>query len=174
MFTFFIENSLESFLSIYLRETLDFSSTMGGTAIGTFHIASLAGLLVSTFLIVKLKENKVLLCCGVVAFIGLLTLIVIPAPLLTTLGLFLIGFSLAPITPIAFSIASKISNERRSEAVSIVTIFGYTAFLFAPLTVGILGDIFSLRVAFVLLILCSILIIMLSLFIYKRKKLEGE
>ncbi|WP_130859155.1 MFS transporter [Gracilibacillus phocaeensis] len=171
-FTFFIENALEGFLSLYLREALDFSSVMGGTAIGVFHVASLVGLLVSALVIMKWKQNKVLLCCGIIVLIGLLALIVLPTPLLTTVGLFLIGFALAPITPIAFSIASKISNQRRSEAVSIVTIFGYLAFLLAPLTIGILGDTLSLRVAFTLLIGCAMFIILLSLFVYKRKELR--
>ncbi|MBM7675904.1 hypothetical protein [Gracilibacillus alcaliphilus] len=66
-----------------------------------------------------------LFCCSLIVvdqFNSLIILFIIG-------GLVLVDFSLAPITPIAFFMAAKVSDRIRGREVSIVTISGYCSVL---------------------------------------------
>jgi len=68
-------------------------------------------------------------------------------PRLAVAGLLLVGFGLSPVVPTAFSLAGRAAPGRGARAVSLVTTVGYAAFVVAPLAVGGLADLASLRAA---------------------------
>ena len=71
------------------------------------------------------------------------------APGLAAAGLLVVGFALAPIVPIALSLAGRSAPGRSATAVSVVTTVGYSAFVLGPPLVGLLASATSLRAALI-------------------------
>lgn len=156
--TFFGDGALESFLSTYLQHTLAGGVMLSGFGIGSYYLASLLGLVTSTTALRRVGEYRVVLVAGLLAAAGMLIAVTVPVAAGAIIGLLLVGFSDAPVVAITQSLAGRSAPGRSGQAVATVTAAGYTAFIISPLTIGLLAQATTLRLALALLILTSLAI----------------
>jgi len=154
--TFFGDGALESFLSSYLQRTLAGGVLLSGFGIGSYHLASLLGRLTATATLRRFGERRVVLAAGLLAAAGLLVAVTAPDASGAIGGLLLVGFAVAPVVPVTLSLAGRSAPGRSGQAVATTTAAGYGAFIVSPLTIGLLAQATSLRVALALLILTSL------------------
>ena len=155
--TFFGDGALESFLSTYLRTTLAGGVLLSGIGIGSYHFASLLGRLTATAALRRFGERRVVLAAGLLAATGLLITVTAPAAAGAIGGLLLVGFAIAPVVPSTLSLAGRSAPGRSGQAVA-TTAAGYSAFIVSPLSIGLLAQATSLRLALALLIPTSLAI----------------
>ena len=160
--TFFGDGALESFLSTYLQRTLAGGVLLSGIGIGSYHFASLLGRLTATAALRRRGEQRVVRTAGLLAAAGLLITVTVPAAAGAIGGLLLVGFAIAPVVPATLSLAGRSAPGRSGQAVATVTAAGYSAFIISPLTIGLLAQAASLRLALALLILTSLAIAALA------------
>ena len=84
---------------------------------------------------------------------GLLTAVTATAAAGAIGGLLLVGFAIAPVVPTTLSLAG-----RSGQAVATTTAAGYGAFIVSPLTIGLLAQATSLRLALALLVVTTLAI----------------
>lgn len=156
--TFFGDGALESFLSSYLQRTLAGGVLLSGFGIGSYHLASLLGRLTATATLRRFGERRVVLAAGLLAAAGLLVAVTAPDAPGAIGGLLLVGFAVAPVVPVTLSLAGRSAPGRSGQAVATTTAAGYGAFIVSPLSIGLLAQATSLRVALGLLILTSLAI----------------
>ena len=156
--TFFGDGALESFLSTYLRTTLAGGVLVSGFGIGSYHFASLLGRLAATRALRRFGERRVVLAAGLLAAAGLLTAVTATAAAGAIGGLLLVGFAIAPLVPTALSLASRSAPGRSGQAVATATAAGDGAFIVSPLSIGLLAQATSLRLALALLVVTSLAI----------------
>ena len=157
--TFFGDGALESFLSTYLRTTLAGGVLLSGIGIGSYHFASLLGRLTATAALRRFGERRVVLAAGLLAATGLLITVTAPAAAGAIGGLLLVGFAIAPVVPSTLSLAGRSAPGRSGQAVATTTTAaGYSAFIVSPLSIGLLAQATSLRLALALLIPTSLAI----------------
>ncbi len=156
--TFFGDGALESFLSSYLQSTLAGGVLLSGIGIGSYHFASLLGRLTATAALRRFGERRVVLAAGLLAAAGLLITVTAAAAAGAIGGLLLVGFAIAPVVPTTLSLAGRSAPGRSGQAVAATTAAGYSAFIVSPLTIGLLAQATSLRLALALLILTSLAI----------------
>ena len=156
--TFFGDGALESFLSTYLRTTLAGGALVSGFGIGSYHFASLLGRLTATAALRRFGERRVMLAAGLLAAAGLLTAVTATAVAGAIGGLLLVGFAIAPVVPTTLSLAARSAPGRSGQAVATTTAAGYGAFIVSPLTIGLLAQATSLRLALALLVVTSLAI----------------
>lgn len=156
------DGALESYASLYLRDVLAAGALLGGAAIGAFHLASLAGRLVSASFAEGHGERATITAAGLLAAAAMTICVVATGAPLAALGLLLVGFALAPVIPTALSLAGRSAPGRSGAAVSLVTTVGYSAFVAGPPLVGALADVTSLRVALAPLVATMALIAVLA------------
>jgi len=154
--TFFGDGALESFLSSYLQRTLAGGVLLSGFGIGSYHLASLLGRLTATATLRRFGERRVVLAAGLLAAAGLLIAVTAPDAPGAIGGLLLVGFAVAPVVPVTLSLAGRSAPGRSGQAVATTTAAGYGAFIVSPLTIGLLAQATSLRVALAPLILTSL------------------
>jgi hypothetical protein len=150
--TFFGDGALESFRSTYLQTTLAGGVLVGGFGIGSYHFASLLGRLTATAALRRFGERRVVMAAG------LLTAVTAPAAAGAIGGLLLVGFAIAPVVPTTLSLAGRSAPGRSGQAVATTTAAGYGAFIVSPLTIGLLAQARSLRLALAVLVLTSLAI----------------
>jgi MFS family permease len=156
--TFFGDGALESFLSTYLRTTLAGGVLVSGFGIGSYHFASLLGRLAATGALRRFGERRVVMAAGLLAAGGLLAAVTATVAAGAIGGLLLVGFAIAPVVPTALSLAGRSAPGRSGQAVATTTAAGYGAFIVSPLTIGLLAQATSLRLALALLIVTSLAI----------------
>ena len=156
--TFFGDGALESFLSTYLQTTMAGGVLVSGFGIGSYHFASLLGRLAATAALRRLGERRVVVAAGLLAAAGLLTAVTATAAAGAIGGLLLVGFAIAPVVPTTLSLAGRSAPGRSGQAVATTTAAGYGAFIVSPLTIGLLAQATSLRLALALLVVTSLAI----------------
>ena len=154
--TFFGDGALESFLSSYLQRTLAGGVLLSGLGIASYHFASLLGRLTATAVLRRFGERRVVTASGLLAAVGLLTAVTVPDAAGAIGGLLLVGFAIAPVVPTTLSLAGRSAPGRSGQAVATVTAAGYGAFILSPLTIGLIAQATSLRLALGLLVLTSL------------------
>ena len=156
--TFFGDGALESFLSNYLQRTLAGGVLLSGIGIGSYHFASLLGRLTATAALRRFGERRVIMAAGLVAATGLLTAVTAPDAAGAIGGLLLVGFAIAPVVPTTLSLAGRSAPGHSGQAVATATAAGYGSFILSPLTIGLIAQATSLRLALGLLVLTSLAI----------------
>ncbi len=123
-----------------------------GTAIGSYHLASLIGRLVASRVLGRWQDRVTISAAGLLAAGGLAVAISAPSPGIAIGGLLLVGLAVAPIVPSALSLAGRSVPGRSAQAVAATTAAGYSAFVISPILVGTIADRTSLRAGLALLI----------------------
>jgi MFS family permease len=154
--TFFGDGALESFLSSYLQRTLAGGVLLSGIGIGSYHFASLVGRLTATAALRRFGERRVVTAAGLLAATGLLIAVMAPDAAGAIGGLLLVGFAIAPVVPTTLSLAGRSAPGRSGQAVATTTAAGYGSFILSPLTIGLIAQATSLRLALGLLVLTSL------------------
>ena len=160
--TFFGDGALESFLSTYLQTTLAGGVLLSGFGIGSYHFASLLGRLTATAALRRFEERRVVQAAGLLAAAGLSTAVTATAAAAAIGGLLLVGFAIAPVAPTTLSLGGRSAPGRSGQAVATTTAAGYGAFILSPLTIGLLAQATSLRLALAALVLTSLAIASLA------------
>jgi MFS family permease len=148
---FFGDGALESFLGVYLTEQAGPDGLFAGLGISAYHLASLLGRLGSARLQQRHGERRSLLAAGLLASAGITAVVTTPYAPVVIAGLLTVGFAVAPIVPIALSLAARSAPDRSGQAVAVTTATGYSAFIVGPVLVGHLADVTGLRTALALL-----------------------
>jgi len=154
--TFFGDGALESFLSSYLQRTLAGGVLLSGIGIGSYRFSSLLGRLTATAALRRFGERRVVTAAGLLAATGLLTAVMAPDAAGAIGGLLLVGFAIAPVVPTTLSLAGRSAPGRSGQAVATTTAAGYGSFILSPLTIGLIAQATSLRLALGLLVLTSL------------------
>lgn len=152
MFTFFGDSALEGYSSIYLRDTLTSGPLLGGAGLAVFHGAVLAGCLLGATAVRRIGESRTVSAAGVLIATGISVAAASDSAPLAIAGLLIVGIASAPIVPIAYTMVGRAAGARGAGAVALITTAGYGSFLVAPLAIGVLASILSLRVALLIIV----------------------
>ena len=108
------------------------------------------GRFVGDYLITKLGNQKVLIVSGSLMFIGMMSSVLFPNIVVSTIGFMLVGLGVACCVPTVFSIAGKHPSIPAGVAIALVSSISYLGFLLGPPLIGYVAEIFSLRWSFAL------------------------
>mgnify|MGYP002795018971 CR=1 FL=1 len=104
---------------------------------------------------------------------GLLLMIIFPYFWPAIIGFSLVGIGVAAIIPMTFSLAGTSKKYSAGMAISIIATYGIIGMLLGPPLIGYLAHLFSLRVAFILLLFSGLMLIPISQLFFKQME-KGE
>lgn len=160
--TFFGDGALESFLAVYLRDTLGSTILLSGLGVAAFHAASLTGRLVFSRILGRLGERRVVVGAGLLASAGTAVAVLTGNPLVAVIGLLVVGFAVSPIVPVTLSLAARSAPGRSGRAVAATTAVGYTAFIVGPSVVGAVATATDLRVGLGMVVASTLVVAVLG------------
>jgi MFS family permease len=99
---------------------------------------------------------------GLLIFIGLVIAVIWPTVLMATIGFLVVGFGVASLIPVSYSIAGRSKLYSPSVALALVSTISFFGFLIGPPLIGFIADLFDLKVSFILVALNGIGIFILS------------
>jgi MFS family permease len=116
---------------------------------------------------VKFGDRKLMVACGIIAFIGISIAILLVHPIAVICGFFVVGIGLSAIVPIAYSIAGHTKDLPPGVGLAMVTTVGYSGFLFGPPIIGFIAQWQNLRIA---LAFVAILFLVMTFLSFQRKE----
>ena len=146
--TFFIEGSMLDWSAVFLHEVRGVDLAHAGWGFVAFNLAMTFMRLVGDRIVAALGSARTIFIGGVVACLGMVTIVVAPTFAWTLFGFVLLGVGEANIVPILFTYAGRQTLVPERIALPLVSTVGYAGVLLGPALIGLISDQLSLRVAF--------------------------
>lgn len=134
--------------SILLADVLAAPAVLVGAGVATFSGAMAAMRFAGDWIAERLGERVIVGAGAIVSALGYTVTAMAPTPAVAFLGFVLVGLGLAPIVPIAFRMAGRLSPASPGVGVAAVSTLGYAGFLLGPALVGLVAEASSLRWSF--------------------------
>jgi len=93
---------------------------------------------------------------------GLLIAVFLPNVPTATIGFMLVGAGVSSVVPLVYSAAGRSKILSPGVAIAAVSTFGYTGFLFGPVFIGFIAQLYNLRVSLAFIALLALAIIGLA------------
>jgi len=134
---------------------LGYVAFMGAMALGRFITDKIAA---------KFTKVAVIQISGILIFLGLILSVVFPTVTVATFGFLLVGFGVASIVPLSYSIAGRSKLYSPSVALALVSTISFFGFLLGPPLIGFIADLFNLKTSFLMIAVSALGITLLSSF----------
>lgn len=141
------EGSANDWLPLLMVDDYGVGQSTGSGVFVVFACSMTIGRFVGGFAVDRFGEKIVARSSAASAAVGLLLVITAPDPLIAAVSVAFWGLGAALGFPLGISAAAS-SGSNSAVRVSLVATIGYLAFLVGPPSLGVLGEHFGLRVAF--------------------------
>ncbi|WP_282132083.1 MFS transporter [Cellulophaga baltica] len=162
------EGAIIDWSGIYLQEINLAPEKFIGLGFLAFSIMMTLGRFLADGISAKIGPVKIIIL-GTLLAIGGYFLVLSGILWVTILGFALIGLGFSAIIPELFRIGGKVEGVASSQGIAFIAGTGVSGFLLGPVVLGFLAESFSLRISFMLLLVCSVIVLAAS-FILKRKR----
>lgn len=149
-FSMATEGAMFDWSGIYFQEIVKAPVSLVVLGYTAFMIMMATGRFIGDYLITKLGNKKVLLVSGMLMFLGMITSVIFPYVVPSTIGFMLVGLGVACCVPTVFSMAGRHSTIPPGVAIALVSSISYLGFLMGPPLIGYIAEVLSLRWSFTL------------------------
>lgn len=158
------EGVVNDWSAIYLRDVTGASSGLAAVGYAVFSLSMAGVRLVTDRLVARIGPAPFVRGAALLAATGLGLALLVPFPLAAVIGFGLLGAGLAGVVPVVISVAGGREPAATSGPnIATVSTIGYLGFLTGPVLIGTLADLFTLRVAFLtVVVLIGIMAVLAS------------
>ncbi|MGI4022510.1 MAG: MFS transporter [Janthinobacterium lividum] len=157
------EGTMYDWSGIYFQKEVHATSTIATAGFVVYMIAMTTGRFFGDCLVNQIGIKPMLRYSGLLILTGMLLAALFPVALVAGFGFILVGFGVACVVPLVFSIAGKSKTLSSGSAIASVSTVGYLGFLMVPPVVGFIAQAASLRWSFaVMAALGGLMVFMVS------------
>jgi MFS family permease len=156
------EGAMADWSSLYYRQVLKDPSQAGTIGYTAFIFAMAFGRFTGDALIQRFRNRKMLMADGFLIVAGLGLALAVPSPLVVIMGYAAVGFGVATIIPIVYTVAAKSGTMAPSIALAAVSTIGFTGFLIGPPVIGFIAHETGLRLALLLVVVLGGVIFLMA------------
>jgi len=151
----------------YLRMNFNTTIEEAGIAISIYFAALMIGRFFSVIILNWLPSKIMFVCCAFLSLITFILLFFMPSHYTSLIVIFWVGMFSCALFSLIFSIGLRYMPERANE-VSGLMIMSVCGGAIIPPIMGILIDIYTFSVGFLVLAVCMAYVVFLSLYMYRR------
>lgn len=170
-FSAICEGGMFDWSGIYFQQVLNVKIFTYGYLI--FMLFMAASRFLSDFIIgrIGMANTYIMSALFIVTGIGMATII----PLFWTamIGFSLVGFGTAAVIPMSYSLAGNSRKYSAGMAISIIATYYITGMLLGPPLIGYLSHAFGLRISFIVFGFCGLMLIPVSMLVFKYQRTEA-
>jgi hypothetical protein len=145
---FFLEGATTTFAAVLLRNAIESSSVIASTAAFVVSVGLAIGAYAADAFIARIGARRTMAVGSTLAALGVAAAATATVPATAVIGLGIASVGFGGIGPAALTLTVPIDAKYGGGVLPTVTALSYLAFLFGPVAVGQIGDLFGLRVAF--------------------------
>ena len=155
------EGAMADWSSLFYKQVLNDLKRVSTTGYMVFACMMALGRLIGDVVIGRLSYKGALVLDGILITIGLIVATTLAFPVAVIIGFGLIGFGVATVIPIVYSLSAETTTMSTSAALAAVSTVGFSGFLVGPPMIGFIAHQTGLRYALMLLSLLGIVILWL-------------
>lgn len=161
------EGAIVDWSGLYLKEITLAPAYLIGAGFLAFSVTMTLGRFLGDGISEKVGSYKLLTIGAIFAIIGFLSVLTANT-YLAILGFGLSGLGFSAMVPELFRIGGKVKGVQSSQGVAFIAGSGYLGFLSGPVILGYLAETFNLKLSFVVLLCCAVLVLLVAT--ARRKK----
>lgn len=166
------EGGMFDWSGIYFQQVLNVKIFTYGYLI--FMLFMALSRFLSDMIINKIGMASTYIMSALFIIIGIAMAIVFPYFWPAMIGFSLVGFGTAAVIPMSYSMAGNSKKYSAGMAISIIATYYITGTFLGPPLIGYLAHGFGLRISFIVFGLCGLMLIPVSMLVFKYQKTEGE
>lgn len=162
------EGAIIDWSGIFLQEVNLAPEKLIGMGFLAFSITMTLGRFLGDGISAKIGSVKIVALGAALAIAGYF-LVLLGALYIAILGFALIGLGFSAIIPELFRIGGNVKGVESSQGIAFIAGTGISGFLLGPVVLGFLAETYSLKISFMLLLVCCVIVLGAS-FVLKRKR----
>ena len=152
----FLDSSATNWSALFLTDQVAASDATGALGYAAYSISLLIGQSLVDRLDARYGAVALIRVGSIIGLIAVITIITAQSPARGLLGFALLGLSVAPFLPLAFTAAAAHDPDRSGRAIARINVFSYIGVLLGAPLIGVVADSSSLRFAFTLLMIAPV------------------
>lgn len=142
------EGTMFDWTGIYFEKVVN--APKGLTRLGyiAFMSTMAGGRFISDAFVTRFGTKRILQVSGVIILIGMLVSVMCPNIVAATSGFLLVGIGTSSVVPLVYSLAGRSQKMAPGIALAMVSSIGFLGFLLGPPLIGLVAEVFNLRVSF--------------------------
>lgn len=149
-FSMATEGAMFDWSGVYFQDIIKSPESMVVLGYTSFMIMMATGRFIGDYLISQLGKKKVLIVSGAMMFLGMITSVLFPYIIPSTLGFMLVGLGVACCVPTVYSLAGKHPTIPPGMALALVSSISFLGFLMGPPLIGYIAELSNLKWSFTL------------------------
>ncbi|WP_297337794.1 MFS transporter [Algoriphagus sp.] len=145
------EGCMFDWSGVYFKKVVMTDPSLVAVGYVAFMGAMASGRFVSDRFIYRFGKVAILRASGILLFSGLSISVIFPTFFTATLGFLMVGFGVASVIPVAYSIAGRSKLYSPGVALALVSTISFFGFLLGPPLIGFIADLFNLKTSFALI-----------------------
>ncbi|WP_431216733.1 MFS transporter [Puia sp. P3] len=165
------EGSMFDWSNVYFLKVVHPPKALLGLGLTAFMSTMASGRFLGDALTTRWGMKTILQFSGLFTAAGLLTAVCFPYVPTATIGFMLVGAGVSSVVPLVYSAAGRSKILSPGVAIAAVSTFGYTGFLFGPVFIGFIAQVYNLRVSLAFIALLALAVIYLAT---KLRELDSD
>jgi MFS family permease len=162
------EGTMFDWSGVYFKKVVMAEKEWIGAGYTAFMSTMATGRFFADWFTTKFGIQKTLRLSGILIASGLMVSVLFPYLLSSILGFLLVGFGVSSVVPLVYGTAGRSKVMSAGVAIAAVSTIGFFGFLIGPPLIGMIAEISSLRISFVVIAVMGLCIAMITTF----KKLD--
>tara|TARA_R110002050_G_scaffold299362_1_gene464720 strand:- start:748 stop:1896 length:1149 start_codon:yes stop_codon:yes gene_type:complete len=163
------EGAIVDWSGLFLKEISMAPETLIGTGFLAFSVMMTLGRFLGDSISAAIGPIKIVALGAAIAILGFV-FVLTTYTYMAIVGFALTGLGFSVIVPELFRIGGTVKGVDSSQGVSFIAGTGYSGFLIGPVVLGFVAESFSLKYTFVILMVCTIVVLGATLRLHKRGK----
>ncbi|MFN3802159.1 MFS transporter [Belliella pelovolcani] len=156
------EGCMFDWSGVYFKKVVAIAASFVALGYVSFMGAMATGRFVSDRLNNRFGRLKILRGSGFLIFLGLILSVIFPTAVVAVLGFLLVGFGVASVIPVSYSVAGRSKLYSPGVALAMVSTISFFGFLIGPPLIGFIAELLSLKASFVLIAMAGLGIVLLT------------
>lgn len=158
------EGCMFDWSGVYFKKVVQADPSLIALGYVAFMGTMASGRFITDKIAARYTKVAVIQVSGLLISAGLALAVLFPTVPVATFGFFLVGFGVASIIPLSYSIAGRSKLYTPSVALAIVSTISFFGFLLGPPLIGFIADLFNLKISFAMVAVSALGITLLSSF----------
>ncbi|WP_324230914.1 MFS transporter [Lacibacter sp.] len=152
------EGCMFDWSGVYFKEVVKVKGELVSLGYASFMIMMATGRFTGDRLAERFGRTKMVQISGVLIFTGMMTAVLFPNIVMSTIGFLIVGFGVSSIIPLVYSTAGKVKDVASGIAIATVSGVGFLGFLMGPPLIGYIAELAGLRYSFAVIALLGLAI----------------
>ena len=162
LFASILESAATNWSAVFLTDEVAATEAVAALGYGVYSLVLLVCRIFIDRLDMRVGPVVIMRTSAVIGVLAIVIIAVAPSPAIALVGFAVLGLSVAPVFPLAFTAGASHDPDRSGRAVARVNVFNYAGVLLGAPLIGVVAEFSDLRIGFAILIFAPVVVLVVA------------